>query len=57
MNEVNIKTPEIVTGTGVIHLIDQVLLEEPDLLLITNIENSLAGLGGTGLVVFNFQVS
>lgn len=47
VNEVNIKTPEIITGTGVIHLIDQVLLEDPDLEFITSIENSLGGDDGS----------
>ncbi|KFM68327.1 Transforming growth factor-beta-induced protein ig-h3, partial [Stegodyphus mimosarum] len=45
VNDVNIKTPEIVTGTGIIHLIDQVLLDEQDLEFITRVENSVSGLG------------
>ncbi|KAG8183088.1 hypothetical protein JTE90_010911 [Oedothorax gibbosus] len=44
VNEVNIKTPEIVTGTGVIHLIDEILLEEKDKKYFTKLENSI----GTG---------
>ncbi|XP_054710682.1 uncharacterized protein LOC129220309 [Uloborus diversus] len=43
VNDINIKTPEIVTGTGVIHLIDQVILEPRDLQFFINIENAVAG--------------
>ncbi|GIY15421.1 transforming growth factor-beta-induced protein ig-h3 [Caerostris darwini] len=36
VNEINIKTPEIVTGTGVVHLIDQLILEDSDLKYLQN---------------------
>lgn len=43
VNEINIKTPEIVTGTGVIHLIDQILLEDSDKKYFNKLDNSLTG--------------
>lgn len=44
VNDVNIKTPEIVTGTGIIHLVDQVLLDDSDLELLNRLENSATGI-------------
>ncbi|CAL1276763.1 unnamed protein product [Larinioides sclopetarius] len=43
VNEINIKTPEIVTGTGVVHLIDQLLLEDSDLRFFQSLDNTVNG--------------
>ncbi|GFY56844.1 transforming growth factor-beta-induced protein ig-h3 [Trichonephila inaurata madagascariensis] len=48
VNDINIKTPEIVTGTGVIHLIDQILLEDSDLQFFNMFDNSVTGPDVTG---------
>ncbi|GIX94738.1 transforming growth factor-beta-induced protein ig-h3 [Caerostris extrusa] len=43
VNEINIKTPEIVTGTGVVHLIDQIILEDSDLKFFNTLDNTVNG--------------
>ncbi|GFT76242.1 transforming growth factor-beta-induced protein ig-h3 [Nephila pilipes] len=48
VNDINIKTPEIVTGTGVVHLIDQILLEDSDLQFFNLQDNSVTGPDVTG---------